>query len=86
LQGGRPGVTPSTVKVPVNKPTENSIYYSYRKAHIVFVHVPKTSLMDGVTFSARWMTFIARLDTFDARWTPGSHLQHRENSRYEPTE
>ena len=34
MQGGRPGVTPNTEKVPVDKPTENSIC-SYREAHIV---------------------------------------------------
>jgi len=80
MQGGRPEVTPSTEQVPIDKPTENSICVPTEK-RTLFAHVPKTALMVGVTFIARRMTFIARLDTFDARWTPGSHPQHRESAR-----
>ena len=80
MQGGRPGVTPSTEKVPVDKPTENSICFPTEK-RTLFAHVRKTALMVGVTFIARWMTFIARWMTFIARGTPGSHPQHRESAR-----
>jgi hypothetical protein len=62
MQGGRPGVTPSTEKVSVDIiPTEK---------RTLFAHVPKTTLMGG-------LTFIEGFDTIDARWTPGCHLWNR---------